>query len=185
MHCAMTDTPVDNTPRFSQKSKKAFRNPWVLGWIGGILLVLGVNAAFIVTAIMTNPGLVDKNYYEKGKVQEQNFITQREVRNRLGWQMKLDAVHKPVIGESARYTFNVVDTKGIPIDGDKAVIHAYRPSDVNADFSTEMQEIAPGVYSVELIFPLKGIWDLSAILIKGEDSLKVTQRISVLSNNNQ
>jgi nitrogen fixation protein FixH len=178
----MTD---NDSPRFSQYSKKASRNPWVLAWIGGILLVLAVNIAFIVTAILTNPGLVDKNYYEKGKAQEQNFFKQQEARNRLGWQMKLDAVRKPVVGQSARYSFSIVDTKGLPIDGDTAVISAYRPSDVNADFSTEMQKIAPGIYTAELTFPLKGIWDISAKLTKGEDSLKVAHRISVLANSNQ
>lgn len=178
----MTD---NNTPRFSQHNKRAFRNPWVLGWLAGILVVLSVNAAFITTAIMTNPGLVEKNYYAKGQEQEETFLTQQQLRNRLGWQMKLEAVSKPAVGESARYSFNVVDTKGVPIDGDKAVIQAYRPSDVNADFSADMQEIAPGVYSVELVFPLKGIWDVSAILMKGKDNLKITQRISVLSNDNR
>ncbi len=178
----MTD---NNSPRFSQDSKQAFRNPWVLAWIAGILLVLAVNAGFIVTAIVTNPGLVDKDYYEKGKTQEQNFFKQQEARNRLGWQMKLDAVRKPVMGQSARYSFSIVDTKGLPIDGDKAVINAYRPSDVHADFSTEMQKVAPGIYTAELTFPLKGIWDISAVLTKGEDSLKITHRISVLSNNSQ
>ncbi len=185
MNFAMNDNPANDSPRFSQSSNRAFRNPWVLAWIGGILLVLGVNIAFIVTAIMTNPGLVEKDYYEHGKDQEENFIKQREARNRLGWQMKLDAVHKPILGQPARYTFNVVDTRGVPVAGDKAVIQAYRPSDVHADFSTEMQEIAPGVYSAELVFPLKGIWDLNAVLTKGEDSLKITQRISVLSNNSR
>ncbi|WP_456379085.1 FixH family protein [Thiolapillus sp.] len=181
----MNDTRPENTPRFSQHNKEALRNPWVLGWIGGIILVLSVNAAFIVTAFVTNPGLVEKNYYEKGQDQEQNFVSQQQARNRLDWHMKLDAIHQPVAGEPVRYSFNAVDSKGIPIDGDKAVIQAYRPSDINADFNTEMQEIAPGVYSAELIFPLKGIWDLNVMLTKGEDSLKLTHRISVLSSNNQ
>ncbi len=181
----MNDTRPDNTPRFSQHNKEAFRNPWILGWIGGIILVLSVNAAFIVTAFVTNPGLVEKNYYEKGQDQEQNFVSQRQARNRLDWYMQLDATHKPVAGEPVRYSFNIVDAKGVPIDGDSAVIQAYRPSDVNADFDIEMQKIAPGVYSAELTFPLKGIWDLSAVLTKGEDSLKLTHRISVLSSNNQ
>ncbi|WP_457674511.1 FixH family protein [Thiolapillus sp.] len=172
----MTET---KKPRFSQDSKQAFRNPWVLGWIAGILLVLGVNVAFIITAVVTNPGLVEKDYYEKGRDQEQNFIQQQLTRDRLGWQMKLDAVHKPVMGEPVRYTFNIVDTNGVAIDGDQATLHAYRPSDVNADFDVAMQEIAPGVYSAELTFPLKGVWDLTAVLVKGEDSLKVTRRISV------
>ena len=166
-------------PRFSQDSKQAFRNPWVLGWIAGILLVLGVNIAFIITAVVTNPGLVDKNYYEKGRAQEQNFIQQQVKRDRLGWQMKLDAVSPPVAGEAVRFTFNIVDTSGVAIDGDQATLYAYRPSDINADFELPMQEIAPGVYSAELTFPLKGIWDLSAVLVKEDDSLKVTRRISV------
>ncbi len=185
MNSTMNETRAENTPRFSQHNKEAFRNPWVLGWIGGIILVLAVNAAFIITAIVTNPGLVEKNYYEKGQDQEQNFISQQQARNRLDWHMKLDATHKPVVGEPVRYSFNIVDTKGIPIDGDTAVIQAYRPSDVDADFETRMQEVGPGVYSTELTFPLKGIWDLNVILTKGEDSLKLTRRISVLSNDSR
>ncbi|WP_456444690.1 FixH family protein [Thiolapillus sp.] len=175
----MTTMTENKTPRFSQDSKQAFRNPWVLGWIAGILVVLGVNVAFIVAAVVTNPGLVEKDYYEKGRDQEQHFIQQRLARNRLGWQMKLEAVSTPVAGEPVRYTFNIVDTSGVAVDGDKATLHAYRPSDVKADFDLPMQEIAPGVYSAELTFPLKGVWDLSAVLVKGEDSLKVTRRISV------
>ncbi len=185
MNPTMNETRTGNTPRFSQHNKEAFRNPWVLGWIGGILLVLGVNAAFIVTAIVTSPGLVEKNYYEKGRDQERNFVSQQQMRNRLGWYMTLNTIRKPVTGESARYSFNVVDAKGTPIDADGAVIQAYRPSNVNADFSTKMQKIAPGVFSAELIFPLKGAWDLNVVLSKGEDSLKLTRRISVLSSSSQ
>ncbi len=175
----MTAMTEHKRPRFSQDSKEAFRNPWVLGWIAGILLVLGVNIAFIITAVVTNPGLVEKDYYEKGRDQEQHFIQQQLTRERLGWQMKLDAISTPVAGEAVRYTFNVVDTRGVAVDGDQASLHAYRPSDMNADFDVPMQEIAPGVYSAELVFPLKGIWDITAVLVKGEDSLKVTRRVSV------
>ena len=181
----MTSMTERKTPRFSQDSKQALRNPWVIGWIFGILLVLGVNAGFIVTAIVTNPGLVDKNYYEKGRNQEQNFIHQQEMRERLGWRMKLEPVSQPVIHQPVRYTFNIVDKRGVAIDGDSAMLHAYRPSDAHADFDTPMQEIAPGVYSAEITFPLKGIWDLSATLVKGTDSLKVTRRISVGAANTQ
>ncbi|RTZ72625.1 MAG: nitrogen fixation protein FixH [Gammaproteobacteria bacterium] len=175
----MTETMQKSKPRISQENKEAFRNPWVLGWIAAITLVLLVNVAFIVTAIVTNPGLVDKNYYEKGRDLEREFITLQETRNRLGWQMKLEAVSRPVIDQPARYTFSVVDKAGVPVDGDHAVLRAYRPSDAASDFEMEMQEIAPGIYSAELTFPLKGIWDLIAILHRGEDALKVSRRISV------
>jgi len=175
----MTETIQKSKPRISQHNKEAFRNPWVLGWIAAIVLVLLVNVAFIVTAIVTNPGLVDKDYYEKGRDLEKEFITLQQTRSRLGWQMKLEAVSRPMINQPARYTFSVVDRAGVPVDGDRALVRAYRPSDAASDFEMEMQEIAPGIYSAEITFPLKGIWDLTAILHKGEDALKVSRRISV------
>ena len=175
----MNEMTEKRRPRISQDNKEAFRNPWVLGWIAAIVLVLLVNLGFIVTAIVTNPGLVEKDYYEKGRDLEAEFVTLQKTRQRLGWKMKLDAVHKPVINQPARYTFSVVDKAGVPIDGELATLHAYRPSDASSDFDVEMQEIAPGIYSAELTFPLKGIWDLIAVLHKGDDALKIRQRISV------
>ena len=166
-------------PFISQHNKEAFRNPWVLGWIGAILLVLLVNVGFIVTAIVTNPGLVDKNYYQKGRDLEAEIVSMRRAYKRLGWQMALAPEHPPVVGQPARYTFRVVDREGRPVDGDRAVLTAYRPSDARADFRTEMQRIAPGQYSADLTFPLKGLWELTATLHKGKDALHVTNRISV------
>lgn len=180
----MNTVMSNHKPRFSQHSKQAFRNPWVIGWIAAIVLVIGVNVAFIVTAVLTNPGLVEADYYEKGRDHERNFVSKQEQRSRLGWQMKLDAVSTPVVATPVRYTFSVVDNAGLPIDGEKAVINAYRPSDASADFNAQMMEIAPGIYSAEMTFPLKGIWDLTVTLHKGQDSLKKTRRISVQAATN-
>ncbi len=175
----MSESVGKRRPRISQSNKEAFRNPWVLGWIFAIAVVLLVNVGFIVTAIVTNPGLVDKDYYRKGRDLEQEFAERRQARERLGWRMKLAAAHKPHVGQPARYTFTVVDRAGVPVEGDRAVISAYRPSDAASDFKQEMQRVAPGVYSAVLKFPLKGIWDLTATLHKGKDALKTTRRISV------
>jgi len=166
----------------SQDNKQAFRNPWVLGWVSGILLVIAVNATFIITAIVTNPGLVEEDYYEKGRDHEKNFQRNQAIRNELGWQMRLAPANKPIVGEAVTYTFNAVDSTGIPISADQAVLSAYRPSDVAADFQLDMNEVAAGVYSVETLFPLKGIWDVTATLHQGDNHLDITRRISVSAN---
>lgn len=171
--------PVKRRPFISQHNKEALRNPWVLGWIGAIVLVLLVNVGFIVTAIVTNPGLVDKNYYQRGRDLEAEIVSMRRAYKRLGWQMTLAAEQPPVLGQPTRYTFRVVDREGRPVEGDRAVISAYRPSDAKADFRGEMQRIAPGLYSADLTFPLKGRWELIATLHKGKDALHVTQHINV------
>lgn len=166
---------------FSQDSKQAFRNPWVIGIISSVLLVVLVNIAFIVTALKTNPGLVEEDYYEKGQDHEKNFLKKQATRNRLGWQMTLEPVAKPVAGQPILLSFNIVNRAGVPIQGDSAMLKAYRPSDANADFTLQMEQVTAGIYSVKAIFPLKGIWDITATLSKGEDSLNITRRLSVLS----
>lgn len=170
---------ISTQKRFSQDNKEAFRNPWVIGWIAAIVVVLGVNAAFIVTAIITNPGLVDANYYEKGRDHERNFQSKLEARNRLGWQMKLDIPTEIMAGKNTGYHFSVVDRAGLPITGAVATLIAYRPSDASADLELAMNEITPGIYSVKAALPLKGIWDLTARVQLNGDSLDLVRRVNV------
>ena len=58
----------------SQDNPKALKNPWVIGWLLLVAVVLAVNIGFISLAFITNPGLVDKNYYEKAEDYEENLV---------------------------------------------------------------------------------------------------------------
>ena len=53
--------------KISQDNPNAWRNPWVLGWLALVAVVLVVNAVMITIAFVTNPGLVTEDYYEKGQ----------------------------------------------------------------------------------------------------------------------
>ena len=163
----------------SQDSKQAWHNPWVVGWVAGIVIVISVNAAFIITAASTNPGLVEADYYEKGRDHERNFLARRAMQNRLEWQMDLQLSVKPIAGTPARVTFSVADKAGVPVTDSSVTLKAYRPSDASADFQREMAEIAPGLFSTEVTFGLKGIWDLTATVSREEDNLDLVRRISV------
>jgi nitrogen fixation protein FixH len=178
----ITNMTTDTQKRFSQDSKHAMRNPWVIGWLTAVLLVLIVNAVFIITAIQTNPGLVEADYYEKGRDHEQNFLKKAEARSRLGWQLNLQLPARMVMNRASLYTLNVIDNTGSPLTDAEAVLVAYRPSDAAADFNIPLQEYSSGLYQAEVSFPLKGVWDLTARVTRGEHSLDVTQRISVLAN---
>lgn len=165
----------------SQDSKSAMRNPWVLGWLGLLVTVLGVNVAFIVTAFKTSPGLVEEGYYEKGRDVEKNFQKKIQARNRLGWDIRLQAPEEIILGKSDYYTINVVDSVGMPLRDVKVSLQAYRPSDASADVYTEMQSIATGVYQASLTLPLKGIWDLKVKVNRGEDVLEMARRVTVVT----
>ncbi|MDH5572568.1 MAG: FixH family protein, partial [Gammaproteobacteria bacterium] len=138
------------------------------------------NIAMITTAFMTSPGLVDKDYYEKGRDYEENFIKERAARNALGWSFKLDLPEQLVVGQKAAVRFNVVDKLGVALNDLNIELVAYRPSDVNADFNTMMTSFAPGQYQADITFRLKGIWELRIKATQADKSYElIEQRVNI------
>lgn len=164
----------------SQNNKQAFRNPWVLGWLGLLVLVVLVNVVFIVTAFNTTPGLVDKNYYEKGRDVEKNFLKKQQAKNRLGWEISLTLPEEVIAGQPTSFSINVADAAGMPLRGASARLQAYRPSDATADYNTNMEMVTDGVFQSHLTLPLKGIWDIKVVVQQGEEELNISRRISAL-----
>lgn len=166
----------------SQNSNRAFRNPWVLGMLGFITVVVSVNVFFITNAVLSNPGLVDKNYYETGRHFEQSVQQRREMINRLQWDLRVQVPNEIVMNQRGTVYLNVTDKTGLPLQGATAVMHAYRPSDADADFEVPMQAFAPGVFMAETSFPLRGVWDLRVTVNQGEDQIETRKRINVQTN---
>lgn len=160
----------------SQSNPKAWRNPWVIGWLALVAIVLGVNAVMISLAVVTNPGLVTEDYYEKGRDFERNAVQQMAARNALGWQISLDLPQKPQAGQDADYRFIVTDMSGVPVESLKVRLQGYRPSDANADFYTDMEPKGNGIYQAKLNFPLKGLWELNINVEHGEQSYDMVNR---------
>ncbi len=169
--------------RFSQSNKRAWRNPWVIGWLALLGVVLLINAGMITLAFVTGPGLVDKDYYELGRDFEKNRLKRIAARNALGWTAHLDMPEQNRMGAAAVYRFSVVDRRGVPVDDLDVTIAAYRPSDAEADFDVTMQRYAPGMYQADLVFPLKGFWEITArVRHDGELYDLVKRRIFVAAN---
>ncbi|MDQ1363648.1 MAG: hypothetical protein QG652_1510 [Pseudomonadota bacterium] len=168
--------------KFSQDNPRAWRNPWVIGWISLVAVVLLVNIIMISLAVLTNPGLVSEDYYERGRHFEKTMTTRIAARNALGWTINTDFPVSPVTHRSEKYRFNVVDRNGIPVSDALVTANIYRPSDVRADFKTGITEIVPGVYAGEINFPLKGQWEITVSIRRGEDIYDFSRRISVLAD---
>lgn len=156
----------------SQDSKQAMRNPWVLGWLGLLVTVVVVNVIFIVTAFKTNPGLVTEDYYEKGRYHDDNYDKRLETRNRLGWHVTQQVPAKIIQGKPTNYSVSILDKVGNPLKGASVTLHAYRPSDANADYTTEMGVVADGVFQSQLLFPLKGKWEIFITIKQGEEVIE-------------
>ncbi|MBT3347423.1 MAG: FixH family protein [Thiotrichales bacterium] len=164
---------------FSQSNKQAFRNPWVIGWLGLLLLVLVVNTGMIITAFKTSPGLVQDDYYEQGRDYERTVLQLMEMRERLGWQISLD--EGEVVTSSPATLDVVVKSKtGEPVEGLTGDLQLYRPSDRDQDSIVSLIEVGNGRYQARYTLLLKGVWDLILTLKSGDDLYKVEKRIKVL-----
>lgn len=160
----------------SQSNKQAFRNPWVIGWILLLLVVLIVNGGMIVTAFTTSPGLVKDDYYEQGRDYERTVQQLTEMRARLGWQVTMDS-GTVVVGQPATLKIDVKGKQGESVTGLKGHLQLYRPSDRNQDAIISIEEIEPGLYQARYTVMLKGVWDLMLTLTQGEDRFTVEKRI--------
>ena len=170
-----------NKKTISQDNPKAFKNPWFLGWMALLFVVLAVNIGFISLAFITNPGLVDKNYYENSQDYEENLVKYREARSALGWTYQTDFPANPIVNKKEMHRLTVVDKAGLPLTAADITVKAYRPSDANADFTTTLNEVGAGIYEQYVTFPLKGIWEITYSIKRDEDVYDFTRRASIVT----
>lgn len=163
----------------SQENKQALRNPWVLAGLIFIITVLTVNITMITLAVTTSPGLVSKDYYERGRYNEQHYMQRVSERKALGWTARLEVPEEIRIGTEQVYRVAIADRVGEPLRGAEVILNAFRPADAKADFSLPLVEVGAGIYQVPVGFGLKGTWDLLIDIKQNEKSLEIPRRISV------
>ncbi|VAW70921.1 hypothetical protein MNBD_GAMMA09-3916 [hydrothermal vent metagenome] len=165
----------------SQGNPRAIKNPWVLAWLALVVIVFAVNIGFISLAFITNPGLVDENYYENAQDYEENLVKYRNARTALGWSYQAAFPNNPVVRNKERYRLSVVDKAGLPLTAANISFNAYRPSDASADFKQPFSEVDAGIYEIEISYPLKGIWEITVNIEHEDKQFKFSRRASILA----
>lgn len=165
--------------KISQSNKRALRNPWVIGWLAIVVIVVAVNVVMITLAVVTNPGLVSEDYYERGRYNERHYIQRVAERNALGWTASLDTPLSAQVGATQTYRVTVVDKVGMPLRNATVELNAFRPADAKADFAVPMTEVAPGQYQAAVEFPLKGVWDLIVNIKQDDKDFDLPRRLHV------
>lgn len=165
----------------SQSHKTGLRNPWLLGLLVLILLVLSVNAGFIWLATHQQSTLVDREYKTKDRKTNTQMLSELGRQQSLAWQTTLNKPKELLQGRPTLYQIGVVDKEGKPVSGDMEV-ETYRASDASRDFVTPFREVSAGNYQGYVTFPLKGYWELHVHLKRGADEYSVsTDRFKVLA----
>jgi nitrogen fixation protein FixH len=163
----------------SQDHKSGLRNPWLLGMLGLIVLVLAVNATFIWFATHNQSSLIDREYKTKDRKTNTQLLSELGRQQALGWQTTINKPKLLTQDRPTMYEISVTDKDGKPVSGEMEV-EAYRASDASKDFVTSFKEVAAGNYQGYISFPLKGYWELHIHLKRGNDEFAVdTERFMV------
>ena len=152
----------------SQNNKEGLRNPWFLGMVGLIIIVLGVNGLFIWYAMHNRSSLVDREYSTKNRKSDAAALNDLQAHKALAWKTTIRQPKSILMNSPTAYEITVVDREGVPVSGTMEVA-AYRASDASKDFTTAFREISPGNYQGYINFPLKGYWELRIRTVGGKD----------------
>jgi nitrogen fixation protein FixH len=163
----------------SQQNKTGLRNPWFLGMIALIILVLGVNGAFIWFAIHQRSTLVDKDYNTNDRKSNASMIGELQNQKALAWKITINQPKQIVMNQPISYKIIVMDQAGAPVSG-TVEVKTYRASDESRDTVINFSETSPGNYQGYIAYPLKGFWELRIRIKRGEEIFEVnTDRFSV------
>jgi nitrogen fixation protein FixH len=165
----------------SQSNKAGLRNPWLLGMLGLIVLVLGVNITFVWYSANANRStLVERDYKTKDRKANEEVLKELGTQRALAWQTTIRKPESLVVNVPAVYEISVVDREGKPVSGGTLEVEVYRAADESKDFTVPFKEVSPGNYQGQVSFPLKGFWELHIRVTRGADVFGVnTDRFSV------
>jgi len=156
----------------------AWKNPFVVAWFVILTIVLAVNFFMVSMAIVTNPGLVIDDFYEKGKNMDA-ILAERKRMEKLGWQLKIDL---PVLseGKTDTVTLQVMDKENQPLEVETAVLYYYRPSSRKLDGEQPLAPTGtPGEYQSDFVLNVKGKWDIVMEVTQGDIRYNVGRSIMV------
>lgn len=157
----------------SQSNKSGLRNPWVLGMMALITVVLAVNVTFIWFTMKDGKSeLVERDYKTKDRKSNELLLSELRTKQALAWQTEIKKPKSIVMGTPVVYEISITDREGKPVSGTLNV-EAYRASDSSKDFTTSFKEVAAGRYQGYINFPLKGYWELHISVQRGEERFGV------------
>ncbi len=141
-------------------------------FVGGMLLVIVVNAGLIFTALDSFSGPETEDHYRKGVAYNDNIAAARAQQGR-GWML----THVLDKGGLA-VTFK--DAEGHPVTGLEVKAQLVRPTHQGHDLEVPLTAEGGGTYRAPgLKPPLPGQWDLRVRAWRGSEHFQETRRVVV------
>ena len=167
-------------------AKLAGRQPgWWYPWIfvGGMLIVIAVNAVLVLFAVGTFSGLETTEHYRKG-LAYQGALDAAARQAERGWSVQVDFQPRPAGGASdgqsrGELALVFVDRNGVPLERLEVEAQLIRPTQSGFDQTVPLDSEGGGRYRTSIMFPMPGQWDLRILAREGDARFQSTHRLFV------
>jgi nitrogen fixation protein FixH len=153
--------------RSASRSKRSLI-PWI--FVGGMAVVVVVNAVMITLAVRSWTGLVVEKPYERG-VAYNRVLEAQHRQDALGWNFAVGT------DGADRIRLTVTGRDGQPLDGLALTAALVRPIDLLPDVPLIFKQTEAGVYVAEAQAPKPGQWDLKVEAQRSDDHFHLVERV--------
>lgn len=152
--------------------------PWI--FVGGMLLVIAVNAVLVVYAVGTFPGLETEDHYRKGLAYNR-AIAAAKAQDDRGWRMNLAFAPQDRTGDQHRGELVVTftDRDGHPLRNLEVEAILFRPTHEGFDRTVSLDHRGEGNYGATVAVPLSGQWEARVRAQRDGDNFQTSRRIVV------
>jgi nitrogen fixation protein FixH len=170
--------PSSALPSNSQRAGFArFLPHWVpMLFVGGFLVVIGVNGTLVYFAQDTFSGLETASPYERG-LDYNTTLAAEAAQDRLGWQSQTQ-----ISGQSdgtRSLQVRLTDRDGQPLDGLTLVAYLVRPSNEGLDTTMIPRPLGDGRYGTSFVLPATGQWELRLVAHNDDVAWQHSERLFV------
>lgn len=167
-------------------AKVAGRQPgWWYPWIfvGGMLIVIAVNAVLVILAVSTFSGLETTDHYRKGLAyQDALDATARQAKR--GWSVQVDFQPRTAGAasggqSSGELALVFADRNGAPLERLEVEAQLTRPTQSGFDQTVVLESEGGGRYRTSIVFPLPGQWNLRILAREDDARFQSTHRLFV------
>lgn len=171
-------TPSSALPSNSRRAGAArFLPHWVpMLFIGGFLVVIGVNGTLVYFAQDTFSGLETASPYERG-LDYNKTLAAEAAQDRLGWQSQMQISDESEGTRSLQV--RLTDRDGRPLDGLAVVAYLVRPSNEGLDTTVIPRPLGDGRYAASFVLPAAGQWELRLVAQGGDIAWQHSERLFV------
>ncbi|WP_239451583.1 FixH family protein [Elioraea rosea] len=140
--------------------------PWT--FVGGMALVIVVNAVMVWFALSTFTGTTVDRAYERGRLYN-TVLAEAERQARFGWRFSLRWEPKPGEPLEGRFVLDAAGPDGAGLDRLALEAAMVRPLEAPEPVPLGFTQIGPGRYAATVVLPRPGQWEVRLAAQRGED----------------